>query len=217
MAGARTARRSVRGRPPRWAADLRGRVQPRSGPAVRPLRRRRQPASRSTRPSGCPGTDRCVAGLLAGLLAFGYLTWPDGVALSAATRGPGAALARVPGSPAPAPGLLLLLAEVMIRVGGRRCSTWPARSARPTRGADLAGHLAGRQRHLGALRRRAAALDRVSAARSARPTSDDDAPTPTARTRSTRQPVAGPHGRPAADRAAAEPGPTPSGSAFPAA
>ncbi|WFE96487.1 hypothetical protein [Micromonospora sp. WMMD987] len=59
-------------------------------------------------------TESLLAGLLAGLLAFGYLTW---------TR------RRAPDAPAPrwpaylvagaGPGLLLLLTEVIIRIGGR--------------------------------------------------------------------------------------------------
>ncbi|MET7945843.1 hypothetical protein [Micromonospora sp. NPDC005324] len=63
-------------------------------------------------------TESLVAGLLAGLLAFGYLTWarrravrrdPDTPAL----RWPAYLLAGA------GPGLLLLLAEVIIRIGGR--------------------------------------------------------------------------------------------------
>ncbi|MGC5018339.1 hypothetical protein [Micromonospora sp. DT47] len=63
-------------------------------------------------------TESLVAGVVAGLLAFGYLTW----ARRRATR-------RDPATPAPrwpayllagaGPGLLLLLAEVIIRIGGR--------------------------------------------------------------------------------------------------
>ncbi|MEV4846751.1 hypothetical protein AB0K20_26465 [Micromonospora matsumotoense] len=63
-------------------------------------------------------TESLLGGLLAGLLAFGYLTW-------ARRR----AVRRAPDAPAPrwpayllagaGPGLLLLLAEVIIRIGGR--------------------------------------------------------------------------------------------------
>ncbi|KAB1949782.1 hypothetical protein F8271_00680 [Micromonospora sp. ALFpr18c] len=63
-------------------------------------------------------TESLVAGLLAGLLAFGYLTW-------ARRR----VVRRDPATPAPrwpayllagaGPGLLLLVAEVIIRIGGR--------------------------------------------------------------------------------------------------
>ncbi|WP_406075217.1 hypothetical protein [Micromonospora sp. NBC_01638] len=63
-------------------------------------------------------TESLIAGLLAGLLAFGYLTWarrrvvrrhPEAPAL----RWPAYLLAGA------GPGLLLLLAEVIIRIGGR--------------------------------------------------------------------------------------------------
>ncbi|MGC4805044.1 hypothetical protein [Micromonospora sp. DT233] len=63
-------------------------------------------------------TESLLAGLLAGLLAFGYLTWArrrarryDPAAQS--PRWPGYLLAGA------GPGLLLLLAEIIIRVGGR--------------------------------------------------------------------------------------------------
>ncbi|WBB64841.1 hypothetical protein [Micromonospora sp. WMMD812] len=62
-------------------------------------------------------TESLLAGLLAGLLAFGYLTWAR---RRAAARG----TATAPRWPAyllagAGPGLLLLLAEVIIRIGGR--------------------------------------------------------------------------------------------------
>jgi hypothetical protein len=59
-------------------------------------------------------TESLLAGLLAGLLAFGYLTWArrrDSAA--GAPRWPGYLLAGA------GPGLLLLLAEIVIRIGGR--------------------------------------------------------------------------------------------------
>ncbi|MCX4474189.1 hypothetical protein OOK41_28435 [Micromonospora sp. NBC_01655] len=63
-------------------------------------------------------SESLLAGLLAGLLAFGYLTWARRRAerrdpASPAPRWPGYLLAGA------GPGLLLLLAEVIIRVGGR--------------------------------------------------------------------------------------------------
>ncbi|TQJ20515.1 hypothetical protein FBZ33_0712 [Micromonospora sp. A202] len=63
-------------------------------------------------------TESLVAGLLAGLLAFGYLTWARRRALrhdpaAPALRWPAYLLAGA------GPGLLLLLAEMIIRVGGR--------------------------------------------------------------------------------------------------
>ncbi|MCG5448884.1 hypothetical protein NIE111_000372 [Micromonospora sp. NIE111] len=63
-------------------------------------------------------TESLVAGLLAGLLAFGYLTWAR---RRAVRRGPEAPALRWPAYllAGAGPGLLLLLAEVIIRVGGR--------------------------------------------------------------------------------------------------
>ncbi|MEU5912940.1 hypothetical protein [Micromonospora sp. NPDC047527] len=63
-------------------------------------------------------TESLVAGLLAGLLAFGYLTWARRRALR---RDPSAAALRWPAYllAGAGPGLLLLLAEVIIRIGGR--------------------------------------------------------------------------------------------------
>ncbi|MGC4835840.1 hypothetical protein ACLQ3D_15200 [Micromonospora vinacea] len=63
-------------------------------------------------------TESLVAGLLAGLLAFGYLTWARRRAVrrdpeTPALRWPAYLLAGA------GPGLLLLLAEVIIRIGGR--------------------------------------------------------------------------------------------------
>ncbi|MFF0466535.1 hypothetical protein ACFYPX_03705 [Micromonospora zamorensis] len=63
-------------------------------------------------------TESLVAGLLAGLLAFGYLTWARRRALrhdpaAPALRWPAYLLAGA------GPGLLLLLAEMIIRIGGR--------------------------------------------------------------------------------------------------
>ncbi|WLS46084.1 hypothetical protein Q3V37_01995 [Micromonospora profundi] len=63
-------------------------------------------------------TESLLAGLLAGLLAFGYLTWARRRALrrdpsTAALRWPAYLLAGA------GPGLLLLLAEAIIRIGGR--------------------------------------------------------------------------------------------------
>ncbi|WP_405094547.1 hypothetical protein [Micromonospora sp. NBC_01412] len=63
-------------------------------------------------------SESLLAGLLAGLLAFGYLTWARRRAerhdpASPAPRWPGYLLAGT------GPGLLLLLAEIIIRVGGR--------------------------------------------------------------------------------------------------
>ncbi|MEW2142520.1 hypothetical protein AB0869_06850 [Micromonospora vinacea] len=63
-------------------------------------------------------TESLVAGLLAGLLAFGYLTWARRRAVRSdpetpALRWPAYLLAGA------GPGLLLLLAEVIIRIGGR--------------------------------------------------------------------------------------------------
>ncbi|MFI7661169.1 hypothetical protein ACIBTW_20055 [Micromonospora parva] len=63
-------------------------------------------------------TESLVAGLLAGLLAFGYLTWAR---RRAVRRDPDAPALRWPAYllAGAGPGLLLLLAEVVIRVGGR--------------------------------------------------------------------------------------------------
>ncbi|MEW2430239.1 hypothetical protein AB0877_19715 [Micromonospora sp. NPDC047644] len=63
-------------------------------------------------------TESLVAGLLAGLLAFGYLTWAR---RRAVRRDPEAPTLRWPAYllAGAGPGLLLLLAEVIIRVGGR--------------------------------------------------------------------------------------------------
>ncbi|MGA4726138.1 hypothetical protein ACPB67_01845 [Micromonospora taraxaci] len=63
-------------------------------------------------------TESLVAGLLAGLLAFGYLTWSRRRALR---RDPEAPALRWPAYllAGAGPGLFLLLAEVIIRVGGR--------------------------------------------------------------------------------------------------
>ncbi|MFF5177604.1 hypothetical protein ACFY2Q_06205 [Micromonospora sp. NPDC000316] len=63
-------------------------------------------------------TESLVGGLLAGLLAFAYLTWARRRALR---RDPNAAALRWPAYliAGAGPGLLLLLAEVIIRVGGR--------------------------------------------------------------------------------------------------
>ncbi|MFJ6195331.1 hypothetical protein [Micromonospora sp. NPDC092111] len=63
-------------------------------------------------------TESLLAGLVAGLLAFGYLTWARRRAVrqdpaTPAPRWPGYLLAGA------GPGLLLLLAEVIIRIGGR--------------------------------------------------------------------------------------------------
>ncbi|MFF3865636.1 hypothetical protein [Micromonospora sp. NPDC001898] len=59
-------------------------------------------------------SESLLAGLLAGLLAFGYLTWARRRdQASPAPRWPGYLLAGA------GPGLLLLLAEIIIRVGGR--------------------------------------------------------------------------------------------------
>ncbi|MGW3891894.1 hypothetical protein ACWD69_24655 [Micromonospora chokoriensis] len=63
-------------------------------------------------------TESLVAGLLAGLLAYGYLTWSRRRALR---RDPEAPALRWPAYllAGAGPGLFLLLAEVIIRVGGR--------------------------------------------------------------------------------------------------
>ncbi|MBG6067756.1 hypothetical protein [Micromonospora ureilytica] len=63
-------------------------------------------------------TESLVAGLLAGLLAFGYLTWAR---RRAVRRDPTAPALRWPAYllAGAGPGLLLLLAEVIIRIGGR--------------------------------------------------------------------------------------------------
>ncbi|MEU8422859.1 hypothetical protein AB0C15_18470 [Micromonospora sp. NPDC048835] len=63
-------------------------------------------------------TESLVAGLLAGLLAFGYLTWAR---RRAVRRDPEAPTLRWPAYllAGAGPGLLLLLAEVIIRIGGR--------------------------------------------------------------------------------------------------
>ncbi|WP_330439851.1 hypothetical protein OHB44_05990 [Micromonospora sp. NBC_00821] len=63
-------------------------------------------------------TESLVAGLLAGLLTFGYLTWAR---RRAVRRDPEAPALRWPAYllAGAGPGLLLLLAEVIIRVGGR--------------------------------------------------------------------------------------------------
>ncbi|MGC5306589.1 hypothetical protein [Micromonospora zamorensis] len=63
-------------------------------------------------------TESLVAGLLAGLLAFGYLTWARRRALR---HDPAAPVLRWPAYllAGAGPGLLLLLAEMIIRVGGR--------------------------------------------------------------------------------------------------
>ncbi len=63
-------------------------------------------------------TESLLAGLLAGLLAFGYLTWAR---RRAARRDTTVAALRWPAYlvAGAGPGLLLLLAEVIIRVGGR--------------------------------------------------------------------------------------------------
>ena len=63
-------------------------------------------------------TESLVAGLLAGLLAFGYLTWAR---RRAVRRDPEAPALRWPAYllAGAGPGLLLLLAEVIIRIGGR--------------------------------------------------------------------------------------------------
>ncbi|RKF25702.1 hypothetical protein [Micromonospora globbae] len=63
-------------------------------------------------------TESLLAGLVAGLLAFGYLTWAR---RRAARREPDAPAPRWPAYllAGAGPGLLLLLAEVIIRVGGR--------------------------------------------------------------------------------------------------
>ncbi|MER7889206.1 hypothetical protein ABTX15_05215 [Micromonospora sp. NPDC094482] len=62
-------------------------------------------------------TESLLAGLVAGLLAFGYLTWArrraDRRGAALAPRWPAYLLAGA------GPGLLLLLAEVIIRIGGR--------------------------------------------------------------------------------------------------
>ncbi|WP_432957002.1 hypothetical protein [Micromonospora haikouensis] len=63
-------------------------------------------------------TESLLAGLLAGLLAFAYLTWAR---RRAQRRDPAAGDVRWPGYllAGAGPGLLLLLAEVVIRIGGR--------------------------------------------------------------------------------------------------
>ncbi|SCF42082.1 hypothetical protein GA0074696_5627 [Micromonospora purpureochromogenes] len=63
-------------------------------------------------------TESLLAGLLAGLLAFGYLTWARRRALR---RDPATPALRWPAYlvAGAGPGLLLLLAEVIIRIGGR--------------------------------------------------------------------------------------------------
>ncbi|WP_431912689.1 hypothetical protein [Micromonospora carbonacea] len=63
-------------------------------------------------------TESLLAGLVAGLLAFAYLTWAR---RRAQRRDPAAGDVRWPGYllAGAGPGLLLLLAEVVIRVGGR--------------------------------------------------------------------------------------------------
>ncbi|TDC53036.1 hypothetical protein E1258_24735 [Micromonospora sp. KC207] len=63
-------------------------------------------------------TESLLAGLVAGLLAFGYLTWAR---RRAQRRAPGESGVRWPGYllAGAGPGLLLLLAEIIIRVGGR--------------------------------------------------------------------------------------------------
>jgi hypothetical protein len=63
-------------------------------------------------------TESLLAGLLAGLIAFGYLSWAR---RRAARRAPGAPAPRWPGYllAGAGPGLLLLIAEIVIRVGGR--------------------------------------------------------------------------------------------------
>ncbi|MET8356411.1 hypothetical protein [Micromonospora sp. NPDC005171] len=63
-------------------------------------------------------TESLVAGLLAGLLAFGYLTWAR---RRAVRRDPEAPALRWPAYllAGAGPGLLLLLAEMIIRIGGR--------------------------------------------------------------------------------------------------
>ncbi|MGC4755850.1 hypothetical protein [Micromonospora trifolii] len=63
-------------------------------------------------------TESLVAGLLAGLLAFGYLTWAR---RRAVRRDPETPTLRWPAYllAGAGPGLLLLLAEVIIRIGGR--------------------------------------------------------------------------------------------------
>ncbi|SCL28305.1 hypothetical protein GA0070616_3667 [Micromonospora nigra] len=63
-------------------------------------------------------TESLLAGLVAGLLAFGYLTWAS---RRAQRRDPAAAAPRWPAYlfAGAGTGLLLLLAEVIIRVGGR--------------------------------------------------------------------------------------------------
>ncbi|MEV0157034.1 hypothetical protein AB0H57_25355 [Micromonospora sp. NPDC050686] len=64
-------------------------------------------------------TESLLAGLLAGLIAFGYLSWAR---RRAARRDPAAPALRWPAYllAGAGPGLLLLLAELIIRVGGRR-------------------------------------------------------------------------------------------------
>ncbi|MEU1585609.1 hypothetical protein [Micromonospora sp. NPDC005710] len=63
-------------------------------------------------------TESLVAGILAGLLAFGYLTWAR---RRAGRRNPETPALRWPAYllAGAGPGLLLLLAEVIIRIGGR--------------------------------------------------------------------------------------------------
>ncbi|MFF0367302.1 hypothetical protein [Micromonospora sp. NPDC005087] len=63
-------------------------------------------------------TESLAAGLLAGLLAFGYLRWAR---RQAVRRDPGTPALRWPAYllAGAGPGLLLLLAEVIIRIGGR--------------------------------------------------------------------------------------------------
>ncbi|MGQ5263719.1 hypothetical protein ACTWLT_23565 [Micromonospora sp. ZYX-F-536] len=63
-------------------------------------------------------TESLLAGLLAGLLAFGYLSWAR---RRAVRRDPGTPALRWPAYllAGAGPGLLLLLAEVIIRIGGR--------------------------------------------------------------------------------------------------
>ena len=136
-------------------ADLRGRVQPRPGPAAStcsaPATARRR---WSAPPKWVSRTESLLAGLLAGLLAFGYLTWsragPPPRPGRAAPRWPAYLLAG--GRPGPAPA-----AHRGDHPDRRPDAARPGRRAQRggPGGPDRAGHLADRQRHLGALRRRA--------------------------------------------------------------
>ena len=119
MAGARNARTGRRGRRRRPRhADLRGGVQPGPDPLFDLFGAGDSQASLVSAAKWVSRTESLLAGLLAGLLAFGYLHLvpPPGRPARpgrAAPRWPAYLLAGA------GPGLLLLLAEVIIRIGGR--------------------------------------------------------------------------------------------------